>query len=59
MKKPPYDKDALQQNIEKCRENIKIFQAAIEKEYQTITLLEAYIRDIEEYEEEHKDGDNI
>ena len=59
MKRPPYDKDALQQNIEKCQENVKIFQAAIEKEYQTITLLEAYIRDIEEYEEEHKDGDNI
>ena len=59
MKKPPYDKDALQQNIEKCRENIKIFQAAIEKEHQTITFLEAYIRDIKEYEAEHKDGNHI
>ena len=59
MRKPPYDKVALQQNVEKCRENIKIFQIAIEKEHQTISLLEAYIRDIKEYEKGYEDGNNI
>jgi uncharacterized protein Yka (UPF0111/DUF47 family) len=50
MKKPPYEKESLKRNIEKCYETIKSFQEAIEKEYQRISDLKKYIKDIEEYE---------
>ena len=32
----PYDSDALERGIEKCRKNIAIFESAIDKERETI-----------------------
>jgi len=56
MQRPPYEKEALRKNIDKCHETIKTFQKAIEKEYQTIAELERYIADIEKYELESGNG---
>ena len=50
MKKPPYEKNSLEENIKKCRETITMFQRAIEKEYESIARLEQCIREIEEWE---------
>lgn len=44
-RKIKYDPDALQKNIEKCDENIKLFQEAIAKEYRNKADLERLLEE--------------
>ena len=47
MLKPKYSKDALLKGIENCDRNIKIFQAAIEKEQNTKVEYKALVLEID------------
>jgi hypothetical protein len=48
MAKPKYDIVAITQNIQKCYDNIRIFEDAIAKERVTIKELESYISELNE-----------
>lgn len=43
-----YDIEALRKNIEKCNDNIKIFEKAIRKEEETKRYLRSIIKTLEE-----------
>ncbi len=50
MKKPPYEKIALEEGIQNSIKNIQTFEEAIDKERKTISEYEFYIHQIKEYE---------
>lgn len=56
MKKPLYEKDTLKKGILKCKENIAIFQKAIEKEQSTIITYSTLIKEHELYEQSTNKG---
>ena len=47
-RKPKYDKEALKGNIERAKQNIQLFQDAIQKEHENIAALKQLIKEIEE-----------
>lgn len=50
---PHYDLEALKRNVERCNQNIALWQEAIQKEYEAKAKLLALINEIEE---SRKDG---
>ena len=49
MQKPEYELIPLRAAVQQCRVNILAFQAGITKEENTITELQGYIKQWEEY----------
>lgn len=59
MKRPFYtDREALNNNIDKCGQTIKTFQTAIEKEQETIFELKGFIKELDAWERWKTDSGN-
>jgi len=50
-----FSQDALEKGIEKCKENIKVFEDAIQKEYDTIKEYRNMINTLEEKDRKIQD----